>query len=258
MAAELKGKVAVVTGAASGIGRAAALAMAGEGAAVIVADVDAAGGKETVRLIGEGGGEAAFERVDVSDEAQVEAMIDAGVARFGGLDCAFNNAGIAGPTGPFHDYPREAWDRLLAVNLTGIWLCMKHQIPHMLQRGAGAIVNMSSTFGIVGQPELVGYVATKHGVMGLTRAAALEYVTQGIRVNAVCPAMIRTPMLEGFLDDSSDVSPNTAEEGFLISQPSKRVGEPSEVADVVVWLCSDRASFVTGVPVPVDGGYLAQ
>ena len=214
MARELEGKVAVVTGAASGIGRATAMAMAREGAAVVVADIDIPGGEETTRLIHEGGGKGAFEPADVTDEAQVKAMVNAAVRRFGRLDCAFNNAGIAGSTGSFTDYPRETWDRIIAVNLTGTWLCMKHEIPRLLENGAGAIVNMSSTFGIAGQPGLVGYVATKHGVTGLTRAAALEYVTKNIRVNAVCPAMIQTPMLEGFLNESSHGNREAAEADF--------------------------------------------
>ena len=250
MARELEGKVAVVTGAASGIGRATAMAMAREGAAVVVADIDIPGGEETTRLIHEGGGKGAFEPADVTDEAQVKAMVNAAVRRFGGLDCAFNNAGIAGSTGSFTDYPRETWDRIIAVNLTGTWLCMKHEIPRLLENGGGAIVNMSSTFGIAGQPGLVGYVATRHGVTGLTRAAALEYVTKDIRVNAVCPAMIQTPMLEGFLNESSHGNREAAEAEALNSQPSRRIGDPSEVADVVVWLCSERASFVTGVRCP--------
>jgi NAD(P)-dependent dehydrogenase (short-subunit alcohol dehydrogenase family) len=258
MPGAVEGKVAVVTGAASGIGRASACALAREGARVVVSDVDEAGGAETVGLIAAAGDEAIFVAADVADEADVRRLIDATVERYGRLDCAHNNAGVAGALAPTADYPREAWDRILAVNLTGTWLCMKHEIPRMLDHGAGAIVNTSSTFGLAGVPGIPGYVATKHAIAGLTKAAALEYAQQGIRVNAVCPGVIQTPLLDRFLDEISGGHPEVAAAQFVAGEPVGRMGDPAEIAEAVVWLCSDAASFVTGLPMPVDGGWLAQ
>jgi NAD(P)-dependent dehydrogenase (short-subunit alcohol dehydrogenase family) len=254
----VNGKVALVTGAASGIGRASARALAREGAAVVVADVDETGGAETVRLIEDAGGRATFVRADVSREDDVREIVRAAVEGYGGLDCALNNAGVRGAIAPVAGYPLADWERALAVNLTGVFLCMKHEIPALLDRGGGSIVNTSSTFGLVAVAGLPAYVATKHAVAGLTKAAALEYATQGIRVNAVCPGVIDTPLLERLLDDISGGNPEQAAEQFVAGEPVGRMGDPAEVAEAVVWLCSERSSFVTGVPMPVDGGWLAQ
>ncbi|GIX49235.1 MAG: short chain dehydrogenase [Candidatus Tectimicrobiota bacterium] len=254
MAGCLAGKVVLVTGAASGIGRATALACAREGARVVVADTAAAGGEETVARIRQAGGEARFVRADVTRAAEVEALVAEAVAAYGRLDCAHNNAGIEGPLAPTAEYPEEAWDRVLAVNLKGVWLCMKYEIAQMLRQGGGAIVNTASLAGLVGARRLAAYVASKHGVVGLTRAAALEYAKAGIRVNAVCPGIIRTAMVQRmFLERNPQ-----AEERLAASEPMGRLGTPEEVAEAVVWLCSDAASFVTGHALSVDGGLAAQ
>jgi NAD(P)-dependent dehydrogenase (short-subunit alcohol dehydrogenase family) len=253
MAGSLEGKVALVTGAGSGIGRAAALAFAREGAKVVVADVVAEGGKETVRLIEQAGGTALFVEGDVSVSASVEVMVQAAVEQYGGLDCAFNNAGIEGAQAPTADATEDNWDRVLSINLKGVWLCMKHEIAHMVAHGGGAIVNAASVAGLVGFPGIPAYCASKGGVIQLTKTAALEYATQGIRVNATCPGVIRTPMIDRFLGGSAE-----AEAEFVALEPVERMGTPEEVAEAVVWLCSDAASFVTGHAMPVDGGLVAR
>ena len=253
MPGRLEGKVALVTGASSGIGRAAALAFSREGAKVVTADVDVEGGMETVRTIQDAGGEAVFVRSDVSKAAEVEALISKSVETYGRLDCAYNNAGIEGTMGPTADCTEENWDRVIGTNLKGMWLCMKYEIPEMLTRGSGAIVNVSSIAGLVGIQGRPAYAASKHGVAGLTKAAALEYAQAGIRINAVCPGIIRTPMLERPLAQRPEL------EATLIAQvPVGRIGTPEEIAEAVVWLCSDAASFVTGHTMMVDGGYVAQ
>ncbi len=256
MAGRLAGKVALVTGGGSGIGRAACLAFAGEGARVVVVDVDRVGGEETVRLVERNGDEAIFARADVSNAAQVEEAIRRAVEIYGRLDCAFNNAAdVAAHLGamvPAHEYPEENWDRIMQVNLKGVWLCMKHEIRQMLSQGGGAIVNAASALGLVGVENMCGYIASKHGVVGLTRGAALEYATRHIRVNAICPGYIRTPMTQARLDDPAHRA------RLLAREPMGRVGEPEEVAAAVVWLCSDAASFVTGHALSVDGGWVAQ
>lgn len=249
----MDGKVALVTGAGSGIGRATALRFDEVGATVAVADYDEDGGAETVRLVEEAGGEAAFFNVDVSDEAAVAALVGAVFDRFGGLDVAHNNAGIEGEAGPVTDQSVENWDRVIDVNLRGVFLCLKHEIPAMRERGGGAIVNTSSVAGLVGAANLTPYYASKHGVVGLTRSVAVEAAPDGIRVNAVCPGVIATPMVERFTGGDEAVLAETVE-----PQAIKRPGDPAEVAAAVVWLCSDEASFVTGVAMPVDGGYVAQ
>lgn len=253
MAGRVDGKVALVTGGGSGIGRAAALTFAREGAKVVVADVVVAGGEETVRMITAAGGAAMFVKVDVSKAAEVEAMVRQTVDTYGRLDCAFNNAGIAGQLLSTVDSTEENWDRVIAINLTGVWLCMKYEIPHMLQQGSGAIVNTASVAGLGGFPGVSAYVASKHGVNRLTKTAALEYAKQGIRVNAVCPGMIRTPLFEEVAHSNPQLV-----ESFVAMEPVGRMGKPEEIAEAVVWLCSDAASFVTGLPMAVDGGITAQ
>ncbi|MCS6925501.1 MAG: SDR family oxidoreductase [Candidatus Binatia bacterium] len=253
MAGQLDGKIALVTGGSSGIGRAAALAFAQEGAKVVVADVMVEGGQETVRLLTAAGGHGLFVKTDVSRAAEVEAVIKQTVATYGRLDCAFNNAGVEGAFVSTTEYPEADWDRVLAINLTGVWLCMKYEIAQMLQQGGGAIVNTASGAGLVGVPNLSAYVASKHGVIGLTKTAALEYAKAGIRVNAVCPGVIQTPMVARLTSSRPDLS-----EALVAAEPMGRTGRPEEVAAAVVWLCSDAASFVTGHALSVDGGYVAQ
>lgn len=250
---ELTGKVAIVTGASAGIGRAAAFALAAEGASVVIADVDIDRGEQAAREISHKGGTAVFIRADVSDDASVAALVAETVARFGGLDVAFNNAGIEGETAPTAECTPDNWQRTIAVNLTGTWQCMRHEIPQMLRRGGGAIVNMSSVAGLVGFASIPAYTASKHGVAGLTKAAALEYADQHIRVNAVCPGVIDTEMVDRFTGGQPD-----AQAALLATEPVGRLGQPEEIADAVVWLCSDRSSFVTGQAIAVDGGFVAR
>ena len=249
----LEDKVALVTGGGSGIGRASALAFAGERAKVIVADVDVKGGEETVHMIKQAGGEGTFVRVDVSKAYEVEALISEAVETYGRLDCAHNNAGIDGVRAFTADCTEENWDRIINTNLKGVWLCMKCEILEMLKQGGGAIVNTSSVTGLAGGPGRPAYTASKHGVVGLTKSAALEYARAGIRINAVCPGQIRTPMLERFIDGDPEV-----EAQVIAREPVGRMGTPQEVAEAVVWLCSDAASFVTGHAMVVDGGMLAR
>jgi NAD(P)-dependent dehydrogenase (short-subunit alcohol dehydrogenase family) len=254
MAGSLEGKVALVTGGGSGIGRASALAFAREGARVVVADVVVAGGTETVTSIKSTGGNATFIQADVAKAGEVEALIAATVATYGRLDCAHNNAGIEGVAAPTAEYPETDWDRVIAINLKGVWLCMKYEIPQMQRQGGGAIVNTASIAGLVGAYRMPAYVASKHGVAGLTKAAALEYAKAGIRVNAVCPGVIRTPMVERFFLHHHP----QAEARLTAFEPIGRLGTPAEVAEAVVWLCSEAASFVTGHTMAVDGGIMAQ
>jgi NAD(P)-dependent dehydrogenase (short-subunit alcohol dehydrogenase family) len=254
MPGTLNGKVALVTGGASGIGRATALTFAREGAKLVVADMNVDGGQQTVHMITENGGEATFLQVDVSNATEVQAMISKAVETYGRLDCAHNNAGISsgGQRAFTADYPEERWHQVIAINLTGVWLCMKYEIPQMLQQGGGTIVNTASVAGLVGLPYASAYVASKHGVVGLTRTAALEYAKSGIRVNCVCPGYIETPMTEQGRNDPERMA------HMLASEPIGRIGKPEEIAETVVWLCSDAASFVTGHTMTVDGGYVAQ
>ncbi len=254
MALNLKGKVALVTGGGSGIGRATAFAFAREGARVAVADYVPEGGERTVKEITAGGGEAIFINADVSKTAQVEAMIDKVVQTWGRLDCAFNNAGIEGRAASVVDCTEENFDRIIAINLKGVWLCMKYEIAQMLKQGGGAIVNTASVAGLVGFRGLVAYNASKGGVVMLTKTAALEYAQSGIRVNAVCPGVIRTPMVARLIDSSAEYNEKDLEQG----EPVGRMGKPEEIAEAVVWLCSESASFVTGLPMAVDGGWIAQ
>lgn len=253
MAGLVQGKVAVVTGGSSGIGRATALIFAREGAKVVVADVLVDGGEETVRMIAAAGGEAVFVKTDMAKTADVEAMVQKAVSTYGRLDCAHNNAGIEGATGRTADYKEADWDRVIQINLTGVWLCMKYEIQQMLKQGGGAIVNTASDAGLLGVPQMPAYVASKHGVVGLTKTAALEYAKSGIRVNAVCPGVIKTPMV----DRITGLRPGRAER-MTAAEPVGRMGKPEEIGEAVVWLCSEAASFVTGLPMPVDGGVAAQ
>ncbi len=248
----LTGKVALVTGASSGIGRATALMYSREGAKVAVSDVEEEGGQETVALIQKAGGEAFFFRADVSQPAECEALVRQTVDTFGRLDYACNNAGIGGESNPTADYSIEGWQRVIAINLSGVFYCLKYEIPAMLQNGGGAIVNMASILGQVAFANAPAYVAAKHGLVGLTRNTAIEYAAQGIRVNAVGPAFIRTPMIAALQE-----APDTL--NWLVSlHPIGRLGQPEEVAELVIWLSSERASFVTGAYYAVDGGYLAR
>ena len=253
MSKQFDGKVALVTGGSSGIGRASALAFAREGARLVVADVDVEGGQRTCRLIEQAGGEAVFVATDVSQAAQVEAAVKRTIDRYARLDYAHNNAGIEGMVlTPTAEWTEEAWNRVIGVNLKGIWLCMKYEIPHLLKQAGGAIVNTASIAGLVGSRS-AAYGASKHGIVGLTKTAALEYARSGIRVNAVCPGVIRTPMLERSLERMPDL-----EARFVEVEPIGRMGSPEEIAEAAVWLCSDAASFVTGHAMAVDGGYVAR
>jgi len=249
----VKDKVALVTGGGSGIGRASALTFAREGAKVVVSDVVVEAGKETVQLIKNADGEAVFIKADVAQVSDVEALIAKAVEAYGRLDCAHNNAGIEGNSAKVADYDEADWDRVIAINLTGVWLCMKYEIPQMLQQGSGAIVNTSSVAGLLGFRTGSAYVASKHGVLGLTKTAALEYAKSGIRVNAVCPGAVDTPMMGRITDHR----PHRAAK-MAAGEPVGRMGTPQEIAEAVVWLCSDAASFVTGHPMTVDGGLVAQ
>ncbi|MBS1678883.1 MAG: glucose 1-dehydrogenase [Actinobacteria bacterium] len=250
-------RVAMVTGAGSGIGRASSLAFARAGAAVIVSDIDEEGGAGTVEQIQEEGGKAAFMRVDVTEEDDVRDLVARAVELYGRIDWAHNNAGHGGSPQLIEDYSRADWERLLTLNLTGVWSCLRHQIPQMKAQGGGAIVNTASTFGMVGVRGMCAYVAAKHGVVGLTKAAALECAEDGVRINAICPGATRTPQLETFFAELEG-DPRVAEEAYVEREPIGRLGAPEEIAEAVVWLCSDAASFVTGHPLVVDGGWLAQ
>jgi NAD(P)-dependent dehydrogenase (short-subunit alcohol dehydrogenase family) len=246
----MQGKVALVTGAGSGIGRTAALAFAREGAKVAVADIAQEGGLATVALIEKAGGNAVFIRCDVARQADVEAMVNRVVGTYGRLDYAFNNAGI-GPVLSTLACTEDEWDAVHNINLKGLWFCLKHEIPEILKQG-GAIVNTASVAGLIGAPGHAPYTAAKHGVVGLTKVVALEYAKEGIRVNAVCPGVIRTPMLEAALSANPEVV-----KMWEVLHPMGRIGEPEEVAEAVIWLCSDKASFITGQALAIDGGLTA-
>jgi NAD(P)-dependent dehydrogenase (short-subunit alcohol dehydrogenase family) len=249
----VEGKVALVTGAGSGIGRATALAFAREGANVAVCDRDRPAGEHTARLITEGGGTAEFHEADVSDDDQVRGMVEAVVGRFGRLDCAHNNAGITVPSSPLHEVTPETWNRMVLVDLTSVFYCLRHEVKQMLVQGGGAIVNTSSGAGIIGFPGLAPYIAAKHGVLGLTKTAALEYAAAGIRVNAVCPGSTDTPMMRGFIGGDPAM-----EEAMKATVPTGELGRPEQIAEAVVWLCSDRASWVSGESMLVDGASVSR
>lgn len=251
------GKAGLVTGSGSGIGRAVAVAFADAGAKVLVADVDDSGGEQTVSVIKDRGGEAIFLRADVTSAGDVQTMVETVSGEFGGLDFAVNNAAAEVDTGLLADCPDEAFDRLVSVNIKGVFLCMKHEIRQMVKEGGGAIVNMGSVASFRPQPTQSVYTATKHAVLGLTRNAAIEYGAAGIRINAICPGTIDTPMLDAALDRFEDLHNVPREQIIARLSLNNRMGRVEEIANAALWLCSDHSSYTYGHALAVDGGYLA-
>jgi NAD(P)-dependent dehydrogenase (short-subunit alcohol dehydrogenase family) len=252
MASEFEGKVGLVTGGTSGIGRETAVLFARAGAKVVVAGRREVQGNETIEMVREAGGDGLFVKSDVSKAAEVETLIQQVVERFGRLDIAFNNAGIEGIQAPIVKQSEEDWDRTIAINLKGVWLCLKYEIRQMLkQGGGGAIVNMASIIGLIGTAGVAAYSASKHGVIGLTKTAALENAKSGIRINAVCPGFTETPMADRIFRAPA------VRKYVVDCHPIGRLGRPAEIAEAVVWMCSDRASFMTGQSLVLDGGFLA-
>ena len=252
MAGTMTGKVALVTGGSSGIGRATCIRFAQEGAAVVLAARRVAEGEQTAQLVREAGGEALFVRTNVAQPADVQALVATCLARYGRLDYACNNAGTEGPVGLLAECSEAQWDTIMGINLKGTWLCMKAELPPMRAQGGGAIVNVASVAGMIGFPGLGPYVATKHGIVGLTKTAAMEHAQDHIRVNVVCPGLIDTAMADRFTG-----GPQTGVEQFIMAlKPMRRRGTPAEVAEAIVWLCSDAASYVTGHSMVVDGGFM--
>jgi NAD(P)-dependent dehydrogenase (short-subunit alcohol dehydrogenase family) len=251
--AMVDGKAGLITGAGRGIGRASALLLAREGARVLVADIHADSVQETAQLIREAGGIAEAFVCDVGNEESVAAMVAAAVAAFGGLDFAHNNAATHSLVAPLPEHPKSEWDRIIAINLTSVFLCMKYEIPAMLKRGGGSIINMSSAAGLVGVSGMPAYVASKHGVAGITKEAALDYARQGLRVNAIAPGWVETPMVTMALGDDVAVR-----ESAMDAQPVGRFAAADEIAEAVVWLASDRSSYTTGSVMAIDGGYTAR
>jgi len=247
---DFDGKVVAITGAASGIGRATARRFAACGARVVVADIDVPGAHETVDLIAAAGGTATAVHTDVADSASVRGMVATAVTTYGGLDIAHNNAGIVGAGANIGEMADETWERGIAVMLSGVFYGIKHEVPAMLERGGGAIINTSSGAGLIGFPGMANYVAAKHGVIGLTKTAALEYIKQGIRINAICPGTARSRMVDEWIDGSAE-----AEAQVAALHPIGRIAEADEIAEAVLWLASPAASFVVGVALPIDGGY---
>jgi NAD(P)-dependent dehydrogenase (short-subunit alcohol dehydrogenase family) len=252
MAGLLNGKVTLVTGAGGGIGRATCLVLAREGAKVLASDVSTRRGQETAVLVRNAGGEAEFFKADVSSEADCEALVAAAVTKWGHLDGAHNNAGISGQIVSVAEDTEDNWDRTLAVDLKGVWLCMKYEIRQMLKQGGGSIVNTASTAGLLGAVRMGAYAAAKHGVIGITKTAALEYARANVRVNAVCPGVVGTPPILQWMEDSE------TRQRLLGQEPIGRAGRPEEIGNAVAWLFSDASSFVTGAAFPVDGGLTAQ
>jgi NAD(P)-dependent dehydrogenase (short-subunit alcohol dehydrogenase family) len=250
---QLTGKIALITGGGSGIGRETAVLFAQHHAKIAIADLNAAGGRETVQMITDGGGSAFFVQTDVTQAAQVENMVNEVVGEYGRLDIAFNNAGIEGAPVRTADVSEAEFDQIIAVNVKGVWLCMKFELQQMLRQGSGVIINAASVAGLIGAHSMPAYAASKHAVVGLTRTAAVEYARKGIRVNAVCPAVIRTPMIERAIEQLPQL-----EQGAIQNNPSRRLGQPREVAEAVLWLASDASSFTTGATLTVDGGLTAQ
>lgn len=251
------GKIALVTGGGAGIGRATAKTFAAEGAKVVVSDVNQEAGEETVKMIEKAGGTALFVAADVSKKADVSDLIAKTVAAYGRLDCAVNNAGIEGKIAPFAAQSEENFDAIINVNLKGTYLCLQAEIAAMLKTGGGAIVNLSSVAGLIGFSGLSPYVASKHGVIGLTKNAAIEYAASGIRVNAICPGGVDTRMLDSLAEQATSGA-QTATQMMAPLHPMGRIGTPQEIADLIVWLASPRAGFITGTAIPIDGGYVAQ
>lgn len=250
---QLDGKIALITGGSSGIGRATAVLFAQHGAKLAIADLNPDGGQATVQMIRDAGGTAVFIQTDVSQAAQVENMVNGVVREYGRLDIAFNNAGIDGIPVRTADSREDEYDRIMAVNAKGVWLCLKYEIQQMLLQGGGTIINTASVAGLIGAHSMSAYAASKHAVVGLTKTAAVEYASKGIRVNAVCPAIIRTAMVERAFAHLPQL-----EQGAIQNNPSHRIGDPREVAEAVLWLASDASSFTTGATLTVDGGLTAQ
>jgi NAD(P)-dependent dehydrogenase (short-subunit alcohol dehydrogenase family) len=254
MTEQLKGKIALVTGGSSGIGRATAQVFSREGAKVVVADTNVEGGEETVQSISDAGGEARFIKTDVSRSTEVEALIDETIKSYGRLDCACHSAAIMGEMVSVVDYTEKTWDLVLDINLKGTWLCMKHEIPQMLKQGGGSIVNTTASSGLnVGGRHRCAYAASKGGIVSLSKGAALEYAEYGLRVNVICPSHTRSPMLEQFFKLRPEL-----EAEFVAQAPMGRIAAPEEVAEASLWLCSDASSFVCGHVLAVDGGYLSR
>jgi NAD(P)-dependent dehydrogenase (short-subunit alcohol dehydrogenase family) len=250
---EMQGKTAIVTGGALGIGRATAVAFAQQGVNVVIADIQEEKAQDTLNLIKDKPGEGHFIKTDVSSLQDIKDMVQETLDKFGSLDYAFNNAGIEGKQTPLAEQSEEDWDKIISINLKGVWTCMKCEIKEMLKAEAGVIVNMSSVAGKVGFANLAPYVATKHGVNGLTKTAALEYAKKGLRINSVCPGVIKTEMIERITKKDKE-----AEKQFANLAPVGRMGKPEEIAEAVLWLCSEESSFVTGHTLVVDGGFLAK
>lgn len=253
----VSGKIALVTGAGAGIGRATARKFSAEGAKVVVSDIDNTGGAETVQLIHADGGKAIFIQADCSKPEDVEALIEGAVEEYESLDCVCNNAGIEGKIAPFAEQTIENYDAVMNVNARGMFLCLRAEIREMLTSGGGAIVNLASIAGLIGFPGIAPYTASKHAVNGLTKNAALEYGKDGIRVNSICPGGIDTRMLDSLAEQTSG-GQQSSQQMMAPLHPLGRIGTPEEVAELIVWLCSDRAAFVTGANIPIDGGYIAQ
>jgi len=246
----MEGRITLVTGSTSGIGRGIALVFAREAAKVVVTGRNIEGGQETVDMIKKEGGDAVFVQADLLQSSQVEKLINRVVEVYGRLDCACNNAGIAGIRVPFIEFPEDQWNLVIETDLKSVWLCMKYEIPQMLKQGKGAIVNISSAAGLKPNKGSTAYCSAKHGIIGLTKMAALEYAEAGIRVNTVCPGPIRTPLVEDLCKKHPE-----REAWYISTTPMRRMGTPEEIGEAVVWLCSDASSYITGITLPVDGGY---